>query len=284
MSELILPELITAESGADISIILHETDRSQDFDNLSRSHLQMDAVEASLSIKDVATFIIREGKQIIIHPADNVEPRTLSRYVIGPVMAILLSQRGFLVLHASCVKIADGAVAFLGEPGMGKSSMAAALYSLGYPVISDDVTAVHVNSSYPLNVFPASPQIKLDLEATSVFEPEVSLPDPVDRVDGKFVYKLEGAFCNSATTLSRLYVLEKETRIGMERLSSQEAIKEVLKNSYPTRWDYPGGSDHFLRCATIVSKVPIYRIGRAPLISALRELANEVAASIDNPL
>ena len=46
----------------------------------------------------------------------------------GLGIAILLHQRGYVILHASCVNLGSAAVAFLGDSTAGKSFMAAALH------------------------------------------------------------------------------------------------------------------------------------------------------------
>lgn len=57
-------------------------------------------------------------------------------------MAVLLYQRGHLVLHASAVLFNSSAVAFMGETNTGKSSLTALFNSDGCGVLSDDVTAL----------------------------------------------------------------------------------------------------------------------------------------------
>lgn len=60
-------------------------------------------------------------------------------YLTGPVLGFVLCLRGMTCLHASAVAIGDRAIALLGEAEAGKSTTAAALAALGYPVLSDDV-------------------------------------------------------------------------------------------------------------------------------------------------
>ena len=47
----------------------------------------------------------------------------------GLGISILLHQRGYVTLHASCVNLGSGAVAFLGDSTAGKSFIAAALHA-----------------------------------------------------------------------------------------------------------------------------------------------------------
>jgi serine kinase of HPr protein (carbohydrate metabolism regulator) len=63
---------------------------------------------------------------------------------------VLLQQRGRLVLHASAVTVDLGVVAFMGGPGWGKSTMAAAMYARGHSIVADDVTAVRADKAHPV--------------------------------------------------------------------------------------------------------------------------------------
>src|SRR3989454_2089338 len=54
-------------------------------------------------------FRSREGREIVVEPAPGVDAGTLRLFLLGPVRAVLLHQRGFLVLHASAVVLDGGA-------------------------------------------------------------------------------------------------------------------------------------------------------------------------------
>jgi hypothetical protein len=75
-----------------------------------------------------------------IAPGQTLED--LAAYLYGPVLGFLLRAWGRLAVHASCVRIGDGAVLLAGPPGAGKSTTAAALAMRGFPVLSDDLTAL----------------------------------------------------------------------------------------------------------------------------------------------
>lgn len=62
----------------------------------------------------------------------------------GTVLALFLTLRRELVLHASAVAIGDQALAFVGHSGRGKSTMAALGISWGARAIADDVLVVDV--------------------------------------------------------------------------------------------------------------------------------------------
>jgi len=78
-----------------------------------------------------------------IAPGQTLED--LTAYLYGPVLGFVLRAWGRLAMHASCVRIGDGAVLLAGPPGAGKSTTAAALATRGLTVVSDDLTALSLN-------------------------------------------------------------------------------------------------------------------------------------------
>ena len=102
--------------------------------------------EACHFLEKVGAFLVRGGREIVIDPAPGVEERLLRLSLLGPAFALLLHQRGFLVMHASVVARGDRAVAILGKNGWGKSTIAGALYAKGYDLVADDVAAVQLDA------------------------------------------------------------------------------------------------------------------------------------------
>lgn len=63
----------------------------------------------------------------------------LSLLLAGSVPSWVLNLRGEPVLHASAVAVGDDALAFIGASGMGKTTLAALLCSVGARMVTDDV-------------------------------------------------------------------------------------------------------------------------------------------------
>lgn len=107
-------------------------------------------------------LINRQGTQVWAEGPASVPLEDTATYILGPVLGFVLRLRGTLCLHASAVNIDGQAITFLGPPGAGKSTTAARFANLGYPALTDDVTALReqacvfmVQPGYPrLNLWP----------------------------------------------------------------------------------------------------------------------------------
>ncbi len=110
------------------------------------------------------------GRDLVIEPAPGAEESELRLIMLGPALAVLLHQRGLLVLHASAAALtSDGshrAVAFMGDKGAGKSTTAAAMCARGHGLIADDLVAVDLSGAVP-HVWPGFPHLKLWPEAAA---------------------------------------------------------------------------------------------------------------------
>ncbi len=72
---------------------------------------------------------------------------TLRHLLLDQTIPRLLSHKGQLIIHASCVQIGDSLVGFCGESGWGKSTLAAYLYGQGHTLITDDCLLLETNNS-----------------------------------------------------------------------------------------------------------------------------------------
>lgn len=98
-----------------------------------------------LRFRECGEFVIAPDLaevQVRSDPSGRVE--LLPILLAGTVSAFLLTLRGTTVLHASAVAVDGVALAFAGQSGRGKSTLAALLCFDGGRIITDDVLAVDV--------------------------------------------------------------------------------------------------------------------------------------------
>ncbi|HEY7874078.1 MAG TPA: hypothetical protein VIG64_03040, partial [Actinomycetota bacterium] len=83
--------------------------------------------------------IDRDLAKVELVTASNDQRPLAELLFAGSVMAKILTLRGECVLHASAAAIDGGAVAYVGPPGRGKSTLAALTCAAGGRLITDDV-------------------------------------------------------------------------------------------------------------------------------------------------
>lgn len=280
-SAIPLPEFIPVDIECDVTIRLEKSDRTPtDYVPLAAIdkplYLKINTSEAIIAVKDLAVFVVRGGQEIVIIPAQNqnIDARLIRLYIVGTVMAVLLYQRGLLVLHGSVVDVNGAAIAFLGQSGAGKSSTAAAMHKYGYQLLADDVAAIKLNST--AIVFPGFPQIKLSSEAAVSLGYDAKSQMSPHAVKEKHGYRLQQEFPQAPLPLKCIYVLADEPEFDIEILRPQEAVIELVRHSRPTTLFHSGGAPHFLQCANLAKKLTVYRLKRPRSLSLLPDLAKFV--------
>ncbi|MDQ1470647.1 MAG: hypothetical protein QOJ99_2127 [Bryobacterales bacterium] len=277
-SELPLPEFSAVDGGpfsADVTISFGD---GEDWIGPLRqepSSWKVDRLDARFWFNGVAGFRIKAGREITISPEPGIDNSLLRMYVEGMMMATLLFQRGYFVLHSSVVCLNGLAVAFLGHVGAGKSSTAAALHARGHAVVADDNAAIDLEAGQ-LAVTPAFPFLKvfpaiadaLGFADDSLTQMHFSQP--------KSVRPFRDSFPVEPVPLSRIYVLTREPIQSIERLGNSEAVIELIRNSVPTRWKQPGGAAHLQACALLAARFPVYRIRTFDTLPEIPELAARI--------
>jgi len=92
-----------------------------------------------LRFPDLADFeVSADGTEVIAYPVAETDEATVEHLYINQLVPLALSRQGRPSFHASVVTVPDGAVAFLGKTGMGKSTLAAAFALADAAFLTDD--------------------------------------------------------------------------------------------------------------------------------------------------
>jgi len=247
-SEIPLPGLLPSDSAAEIVIRMGREGEFPDECAGKPAYLRLSAGEALFSVKGSAAFLIRQGRAVTVYPAPGVSPGRVHLYLIGTVMALLLYQRGML-----------GVVAFVGESGLGKSSLAAALHGLGCPLVADDLTPVRFGA-VGVTVQPGFPQVKLAPSVAAALGRKASELIRFHPGEEKQGCRLSENFPRRPLALTRLYLLDRQPGPEIESVRPAEAFLEVLGNSYPSKLMRSGGESHFRQCAAVARSVAAFRL------------------------
>lgn len=283
-----LPDLIEAESRPDVRIRHGKAADSPFFELLvargqvfERPGCRIIASADAMCINwdRVGTFLVRGGSEVVVEPEPGVPDEDLQPFLTGPVLSVLLHQRGFLVLHASAVVIGDAAVAFLGAKGDGKSTLAAHLQVRGHRLIGDDIVPVHLENDRPV-VTGGFPRIKLFNDSiTAVGEDPSDFP-VIHRFVEKRSFRHLDRFSTEPVPLHGLYVLSDGEEAGLEKLGDAAAFIEITRHTYVNRYlkALEAEGRHFRQCRQVVGKLPVWRLDRPRDFGVV----NEVCELIEN--
>lgn len=239
--------------------------------------------------ENVGTFLVHSGSDVIIEPDKNASADDLHPFLTGPVLSVLLHQRGLFVLHASAVVIKNVAVGFLGAKGDGKSTLAAHLQVRGHKLIGDDIIPVDLANDPPV-VVSGYPRIKLYSDSIEAVG-EVPTDFPVIH---KFVEKRSFQHSRDLTrepiNLNALYVLCDDEKVSVEKLGHAAAFIEITRHTYVNRYlkALQCEAQHFQQCQILVQKLPVWKLNRprdfSVMDSVCRLLESNVIRSESMPV
>jgi len=274
-SDIVLPELERSDRATpDVRIHRRVLPASAVLD----THHEYGPGMAMYEWSDIGRFRVVDGTEIHAELDPNVDARLVRLPLLGTVMAALLHQRGFLVLHASAVAIEGQGVAFVGHKGWGKSTTAAALYARGHAMITDDILAVAPGAGAP-EVAAGFPQLKLhpaSAQAALGDDPS-ALPELADRVTKRARTARDGFQAATVVPLSAIYVLGQGPQLAATEIPVQQAFVELLRYSYNVSQlravDDPGLPALFRRYADLATHVPLWSLQRQEDLHALSDIA-----------
>src|SRR5262245_24055614 len=120
-----------------------------------------------LSVSEVARYLILDDREIRIDPLPGTREADVRTFLLGSVLGAVLHSRQMLVLHASAIQTARGAVLFMGASGAGKSTLLGAFLQRGYAMLADDKAGIVVDGDGVPWAVPGYPLIRLSEDAVN---------------------------------------------------------------------------------------------------------------------
>ncbi len=186
----------------------------------------------------IVDFVIRRDRLDVVSYARPKTPRDTLRHLwLDQVLPLAMSAVGRIVLHASAVSTLEGAVAFLGKAGVGKSTVAAGVSRDVGRLLADDALLIERRGT-DLVAVPSYPGVRL-------------WPATVSRLSGRMAGARQVAHYtdkkriaadalgmrqqNRRQPLRRVYVLRRaaaDRRPRVTPLSSRDAVMTLIQHSY----------------------------------------------------
>lgn len=288
-SEITFPEMSSIQPlKAEPDVIIRKVDlaHADNAEPLSTHHTFPSEQEAHFQWETLGRFKVLHGREIIVETLPGLDESMVRLPLYGTIFAILLHQRGFLVLHGSSVALGQKAAIFLGDKGQGKSTLAASLYARGHLLLTDDVVALQTDDTGNLWVIPGFPHFKLwpDSVTSALGDDPYQLPELAPGYD-KRARRATDNFAQEPFQLQRVYVLATETPRSIVTMTPQEAIAQIINHSYTARFGSdllqgPAASTHFLRCGHLIQQTPPRWLKRERSLEALSDVAQMVEEDI----
>jgi hypothetical protein len=286
LSEIDLPELLPAHGEPDISIYVRNIDAPWEKNPQGDRSFRNIPAGILLTWHSVARFLVCNGNEIIVEPVHGSENAIIRHLILGPVLGVLLYQRGFAIFHASAIVLQGGGAAFLAHKGNGKSALAATFVHLGRKLINDDLLVLNENGQQ-VWATPGIPQLKLWPETLAAIAENPQLYPKIHSEIDKRALLITDQIVREPVPLGAIYVLETGLRKVILPLEPKEALRRVMSHSFGALFQGEilsifGLKRHFQECVSLVNKIPVYLLKRPLSLDLLPEVCQAVECHFSN--
>ena len=189
-----------------------------------------------LRFPDLSDFeVSRDGRTAVAWPVPGVLPGTVEHLHLNQVLPLALSRQGQLVLHASAVAFDGIGVAFTGESGRGKSTLAASFATTGARFLTDDGLQLDWLDGQ-CQITPSHPSVRLwEDSQEALISQAVDLAPAVEyTTKARLLASDAMAFCDQLQPLRRVYFLGEGVApsLTIEAVRPAEALVELVRNSF----------------------------------------------------
>jgi hypothetical protein len=196
---------------------------------------------------------------ITVHRAPEADPGMVPVFLEGSVLAHAATAEGLLVLHASAVEVDGRALAIVGAPGAGKSTLAALLCAAGARLVADDALRVDATGNGAV-CFPGTRSLRLRPAAANL----------ATEIEGAVEVTADGRTAvlptrPAAAPLELAAVLvpelsQRAARLEVRRLGAMEGLQELLRYPRLTMWRAREPiAQLFELTAGVAAELPVYR-------------------------
>ncbi len=281
-SEIECPELLPGKGKPDVVVRFGAVPEELENPRFKGVRFQAAPGTLLLWVDNLVRILILDGTTIILDPAPEADEESLRVFLLGSAFGALLHQRGILPFHGNAIHTSKGAFIFSGASGAGKSTIAAALLKKGYPLIADDICAIHLNSNQIPEVLPGFPRLKLWEDSLQQLEEDPAQFLPVRPQLKKYNYPVHHKFTAQPVTVAAIFILSttNKNEFSFRSASGLEKFNLVKNNTY--RQMYMEGLDtlqqHFKLASILGNKVPIHLVTRPSEGFQLESLVSQIEA------
>lgn len=205
---------------------------------------------------------------------DTADPDFLAHLILDHVLPRVVALRGDLMLHAAAAVGPSGrAHVFVGETGAGKSTLAAALASHGWPLLDDDGIRL-TTTGQDLRAVPGAPSVRLLPDAATTILPDAGPGTPLAAGHPKRRFDLTAShpIADAPAPVGGVYLLEARTgsRASLERIGLAEIVRTVARHGFHIAAEPTDITRRTFEHATALAEAaPVWRLLRPDAIDDL---------------
>jgi hypothetical protein len=219
-----------------------------------------------LRFPNLADFTVsNDGRSVVCHPVPGIPLETIRHLLIDQVIPLLLSKQEKLALHASAVVSDEGAIAFMGMTGRGKSTLAAS-FSKNLSILTDDCLLLKRKNGQVFGL-PSYPGLRLWPDSIlNLFDRQPNLCQVAHYTEKQRIGSGDAdiTFFPQDAPMRRVYVLQTSDGsksvdgVQIVKLSPQSAFMELVKHAYRIDVHSPENLRNEFNHLTELAALPIF--------------------------
>ena len=232
-----------------------------------------------IKVEGVARYLVEGGRDITVAPLGG-DDADIAAFFANALFAVLLQQRGVLTLHSSSVATGAGAALLLGESGVGKSSLAAALVERGFPLIADDVTGLVADADGRVTALPGFASLRLWADTLDEMRWRGRGESKMRQSMDKYWMPVERARATPLPVHAAFVLKANGSNVDIDPMPERDAFSLLWRNTHRARAMGAIGKTQtrFRTVAAMAQRVPVAVATRPRHPFLLDALADRVAA------
>ncbi len=239
-----------------------------DYHAVSKDGYLLGTDEIMISLDNGIRCHIEAGERVSIDPGGAHNEPAARLFALSAGLGCLLHQRNYIPLHCAAMETSKGCVAFCGNAGDGKSTLAASFQTSGFSLLSDDRLTIHATEDHPYMAVPSIPALHLFEQSGAI----AGLGDDHLAIDsyrfGKHIHLVPEAYSQHPSPMAGLYFTdwhEDETAEPVIAPMSQlSAMMRLRRDVSLTHLIEPLGQEqHFMKWAAgLCGRIPAFHLVR----------------------
>ena len=223
-------------------------------------------------------FLIESGTSIKVDT--NIDDNEIvSVFVLNEAIAMILFQKGYFLLHASAIQFENEASVFMGEPGMGKSTLVAGFAKEGFDVLSDDLVVLTFDDNNMPLLIPGPSRLKIWPRTIEQLGISLDMLQQLYSGSKKMLWNLDNDGISEVVPLKQLYqlvLLEEdlgENQSSFVKLKGSSAIETLFGHSPIPSYFLTDDKrqKRLIDCMRILEKVPFTNMIRPQNFSLIKQ-------------